>query len=140
MRKSKSPDTLSSDSWVSEEGLQVVEDVGSDSEAAQSSRQGGIARKKPRRLKPSGIVSSIFVDPDASSEDELYGDEDLGGELGELELEEQRERRQMRSELREARQARKQNMREIARGHNRKDRRNTHKFLVKHGLTKAEAR
>ena len=100
MRKSKSPDTLSSDSLASQEGLQVVEDVGS---SCESSKQGGVIRKKPRKLKPSGIIQSIFIDPDASSEDEQHGDEDLDRDMGELEQEEQRERRQMRSELREGR-------------------------------------
>ena len=83
-----------------------------------------------------------MIDPDASSDDnEMFMKLKMkkGGKPSQMELDELENQKNAKKEAARKKEKIKQ-MKEISKNFDRKDKRETHKFLMKHGLTLDEAK
>ena len=79
----------------------------------------------------------MHIDPDASSDEEIVGDRRTRPSKNDL-LEAERQKQEKKAAAKK--KERQKMMKEISKNFDRKDKRDTHKFLMKHGLTLDEAK
>lgn len=140
-------------------GLQEVtdEDASAVEEEISSnhSTQDAYGNRIPRKLKPSGVITQIMIDPDETSDEEnnpvkkMLIKEELRAEHGpgrrssQLMVEEADAIKEKQKKFRQDaadKKARERKYKDVMRQHGKKDRKETYKFLIKHGLTIDEAK
>lgn len=138
--KKDNPDA-SEESSITEEDEDVEDEDESPSKMGEDLDDNGA--KKLKKLKPSGIVYFTHIDPDASSDEEV----DLKGKKKAVQKQESvidvnaaKDRKKANEEKVAAKKEREKKMKEINKNFPRKDKRETHRFLQKHGLTADEAK
>ena len=132
----KAMSEVSSESEMSAMAINVVDESSDDPEEVDSE---GVPKKDVLpKLKPSGVVCQIVIDPDASSEEESIGKKKSKKLSSQDVLEQERVKREKQEAAKKKDKVKQ--MKEISKNFDRKDKRETHRFLMKHGLTLDEAK
>ena len=108
-----------------------------DSELAKAR----IEKKKAPKIRASGVVFQVHIDPDDDSDEEGADPRfAIKKKHSNMDQEEEQERQRQEKERAAFEKERKKKLKELSKNFDRKDKKETHKFLMKHGLTKDEAR
>lgn len=97
--------------------------------------------KKKKKLKPSGVIYQTHIDPDASSEEDPFvGKSTMSRHNSKMDVLAYKEKKRAAEEAAARKKERDKKLKEINKNFNRRDKRETHRFLKKHGLTDDEAK
>ena len=126
----------------SESSFEESAEEGADSTDSEE-LQARLDKKNKPKIRASGVVFAVHIDPDAESEDEGADPRfamKRRSTIDMLDQEEEAERVRKEKERVAFEKERKKKLKELSKNFDRKDKKATHKFLMKHGLTREEAR